>query len=95
VELASFADAGLGPFCADYGALMRPPAETNRIDRFQRVPSDLRKYLEYTARIKAEYGSVMRFVVKERLCWGDGDVQDLRPKGGPFEFDGKSSDYFR
>lgn len=88
MELASFVDAGgLGPFRADYRALVRPPAETNRIDRFQRVPSDLRKYLEYTARIKAEYGSVMRFVVKERLCWGDGDVQDLRPKGAPFEFD--------
>ncbi|KAJ5174710.1 uncharacterized protein N7482_000587 [Penicillium canariense] len=59
---------------------------TNRIDRFQRVPSDLRKYLEYTARIKAEYGSVMRFVVKERLRWGDGNPEDLHPRGGPFEF---------
>lgn len=88
MELASFVDAYLGPFCADHRALVRHPAETNRIDRFQRVPSDLRKYLEYTSRIKAEYGSVMRFVVKERLCWGDGDVQDLHPKGGPFEFDG-------
>ncbi|CAI7649524.1 unnamed protein product [Penicillium pancosmium] len=70
--------------CADQGA---PPAETNRIDRFQRVPSDLRKYLEYTAQIKAEYGSVMQFVVKERLGWGDGNTQDLQPKGGPFEFE--------
>lgn len=64
-------------------------AGTNRIDRFQRVPSDLRKYLEYTAQIKAEYGSVMRFVVKERLRWGDGDSpEDLKPRGRPFEFDG-------
>lgn len=61
---------------------------TNRIDRFQRVPSDLRKYLEYTAHIKAEYGSVMRFVVKERLRWGNGDTNDLKPRGSPFEFDG-------
>lgn len=75
----------LGPIVADQGA---PPAETNRIDRFQRVPSDLRKYLEYTAQIKAEYGSVMQFVVKERLGWGDGNTQDLQPKGGPFEFEG-------
>ncbi|KAJ5667160.1 hypothetical protein N7507_003024 [Penicillium longicatenatum] len=60
---------------------------TNRIDRFQRVPSDLRKYLEYTAHIKAQYGSVMRFVVKERLKWGDGDTEEMKPKGGMFEFD--------
>lgn len=41
------------------------------------------------AQIKAEYGSVMRFVVKERLCWGDGSIEDLRPRGGPFEYAGK------
>jgi hypothetical protein len=64
-------------------------AGTNRIDRFQRVPSELRKYLEYMAQIKAEYGSVMRFVVKERLGWGDGSLEDLRPRGGPFEYAGK------
>ncbi|OQD87079.1 hypothetical protein PENANT_c006G10111 [Penicillium antarcticum] len=60
---------------------------TNRIDRFQRVPSDLRKYLEYTAQIKAEYSSVMRFVVKERLHWGDGSTEDLKSRGKPFEYD--------
>ncbi|KAJ6074621.1 uncharacterized protein N7446_002398 [Penicillium canescens] len=60
---------------------------TNRIDRFQRVPSDLRKYLEYTAQIKAEYSSVMRFVVKERLHWGDGSTEDLKPRGNLFEYD--------
>ncbi|KAJ5773463.1 hypothetical protein N7457_008359 [Penicillium paradoxum] len=62
-------------------------AETNRIDRFQRVPSELRKYLEYMAHIKAEYGGVMRFIVKERLGWGDGDGQDVKPRGQPFEYD--------
>lgn len=61
----------------------------NRIDRFQRVPSELRRYLEYMAQIKAEYGSVMRFVVTERLRWGE----DLQPRGGPFEYAGK--DCFR
>lgn len=61
---------------------------SNRIDRFQRLPSDLRKYLEYTSHIKTQYGSVMRFVVKERLHWGDGDIEDLKPKGRPFEFGG-------
>ncbi|KAJ5468182.1 hypothetical protein N7475_005934 [Penicillium sp. IBT 31633x] len=60
---------------------------TNRIDRFQRVPSELRKYLEYMTHIKAEYGSVMRFVVKERLVWGDGDCAKIKPRGRPFEYD--------
>ncbi|KAJ5384960.1 Protein of unknown function DUF3605 [Penicillium concentricum] len=60
---------------------------TNRIDRFQRVPSELRKYLEYMAHIKAEYASVMRFVVKERLGWGDGNVEDIKPRGSAFEYE--------
>lgn len=72
----------------------RSIAGTNRVERFHRVPSDLRKYLEYTSKIKAQYGSVMRFVVKERLCWGDGDADDLKPKGRPFEFDGTATSTF-
>jgi hypothetical protein len=60
---------------------------TNQIDRFQRVPSELRKYLEYMAHIKAEYTSVVRFVVKERLGWGDG-VEEIKPRGSPFEYEG-------
>jgi len=31
----------------------------------------------------------MRFVVKERLRWGDGDTNDLKPRGGLFESDGR------
>jgi len=52
---------------------------TNRIDRFQRVPSDLRKYLQFTSMIKAEWGSIMDFVLKRRLQW-----DDLTPSGLPF-----------
>ncbi|KAK9653043.1 hypothetical protein HCH54_002986 [Aspergillus fumigatus] len=59
----------------------------NRIDLFQRVPSELRRYLAFKAHIIANYGSIMRFMAKERLHWGDGDAEDLRPKGRPFEFD--------
>lgn len=62
--------------------------DTNRIDLFQRVPSELRRYLEFMAQIKAEYSSIMRFVIKERLRWGDGNQSDLQPRGKPFEFDG-------
>ncbi|KAI4740693.1 hypothetical protein E4T50_08884 [Aureobasidium sp. EXF-12298] len=52
---------------------------TNRIDLFQRVPSDLRRYKAYVARLKQQYGSVMNFVMAERLRW-----QDLVPQGEPF-----------
>ncbi|KAI1911376.1 hypothetical protein LOZ61_003899 [Ophidiomyces ophidiicola] len=43
--------------------------ETNQINRFLRLPSDLRRYLEYMAQIKAQYGSVLDFIIQERLRW--------------------------
>lgn len=58
---------------------------TNRIDLFQRVPSDLRRYKAYTAKLKQEYGSVMNFVMAERLEW-----RDLVPQGEPFSIPGKT-----
>lgn len=45
--------------------------ETNRIDLLQRVPSDLRKYLEFNAKLRKEYGSVMNYILKVRLGWDD------------------------
>ncbi|MCJ1391832.1 hypothetical protein MMC18_004699 [Xylographa bjoerkii] len=36
-----------------------------------RAPSDLRRYLAYTFKLKKEYGSVINFVQKERLQWTD------------------------
>ncbi|KAL8713238.1 MAG: hypothetical protein Q9220_002759 [cf. Caloplaca sp. 1 TL-2023] len=53
--------------------------DENRIDRFVRVPSDLRRYLEYNSRLKKEHGSVMDFVVKERLKWSDLKAKDPVP----------------
>ncbi|KAF7594811.1 hypothetical protein BBP40_008314 [Aspergillus hancockii] len=67
--------------------LVKELVRTNRIDGFQRLPSDLRKYLEFKEQIVAEYGSIMRFIVKERLRWGDGNPDDLKPRGHPFMFD--------
>ncbi|PYH92472.1 hypothetical protein BO71DRAFT_25515 [Aspergillus ellipticus CBS 707.79] len=67
--------------------LAKDIVRTNRIDRFQRLPSDLRRYLEFKEQIIAKYGSIMRFVVKERLRWGEGTLEDLKPKGKPFAFD--------
>ena len=51
----------------------------NRLDLFVRIPSDLRKYREYNGMLEKEHGSVMQFVMKERLHWND-----LTPKGKPF-----------
>jgi hypothetical protein len=51
----------------------------NRIDLFIRRPSDLRTYREYCDKLVKEYGSVMAFVMQERLKWND-----LTPKGEPF-----------
>ena len=50
--------------------------EDNRIDLLLRTPSDLRRYLEYMAGLEKEYGSVINFVIKERLRWAD-----LTPQG--------------
>ncbi|MCJ1370995.1 hypothetical protein MMC20_002210 [Loxospora ochrophaea] len=53
--------------------------KTNRIDLFQRVPSSLRKYLGYNAKLKREYGSVMDFVLKERLGWINPTARSTKP----------------
>ncbi|KAI0523658.1 hypothetical protein F5B22DRAFT_633793 [Xylaria bambusicola] len=55
----------------------------NRIDLFQRVPSELRKYLAYTWKLKQEYGSVLNFILTKRLYWDT----PITPKGRPFEYD--------
>ena len=55
----------------------------NRLDLFQRVPSDLRRYLAYNWKLKQEYGSVMNFVLSQRLGWKEPIVS----KGNPFQFD--------
>lgn len=31
----------------------------------------MRRYLAYNAKLRKEYGSVMNFIVKERLKWSD------------------------
>lgn len=41
----------------------------NRLDLFQRRPSDLRRYLENNYHLRQRYGSVMNFVLTHRLAW--------------------------
>ncbi|KAL9079413.1 MAG: hypothetical protein Q9157_001712 [Trypethelium eluteriae] len=45
--------------------------ETNHLELFERVPTDMRRYKEYTWKLKREYGSVMNFILQERLKWND------------------------
>lgn len=60
----------------------------NRLDLFLRVPSGLRRYREYCVELIEQYGSVMAFVMQERVKW-----EDVRPKGGPFEYAGMNLTY--
>ncbi|KAK6948442.1 hypothetical protein Daesc_010208 [Daldinia eschscholtzii] len=55
----------------------------NRLGSFRRIPSDLRRYLEYTWKLKRDYGSVMNFVLTQRLHW----EAPVKPRGKPFEFE--------
>ena len=55
--------------------------EINRPDLYHRVPSDLRNYLAYNWKLKLQYGSVMDFILQERLHW----TAPVRPRGSlPF-----------
>jgi hypothetical protein len=53
----------------------------NRIDLFQRIPSELRRYLAYNWGLKQQYGSVMEFVLQKRLGW----TLPIVPEGKPFK----------
>ena len=70
--------ANLSTLDADFKRLTWPEVRAhvaaNRLDQFTRVPSELRRYRQYTEKLVREYGSVMRFVLDERLGWRDGGV---------------------
>jgi len=53
---------------------------TNRLEDFKRYPSDLRKYLLWSQKTKAEYGSITNFVLKERLHWTPIDANSAPPR---------------
>ncbi|KAL5402109.1 hypothetical protein PMIN03_010943 [Paraphaeosphaeria minitans] len=54
----------------------------DRVDLFHRVPSELRRYRQFTHRLVKQYGSIMNFIVNERLQW-----KSMSPRGRPFEYD--------
>lgn len=56
----------------------------NRIDLFQRTPSDLRQYVQFVHYLKKTLGSVLHFIQHERLRWAS-----IQPSGqAAFENDG-------
>ena len=54
---------------------------TNRLDLFERVPSNLRYYVEFNWKLKREYGSVMQFILSQRLHW----EMPIEAKAAPFQ----------
>lgn len=42
---------------------------TNRLQDFRRWPSELRRYREFIWQLKQEWGSVMEYMLSERLHW--------------------------
>ena len=57
--------------------------ETNRIDRFQRVPSELRRYLAYNWKLRSRYGSVMAYMLQGRIKWTNITPNDPTPFADP------------
>jgi len=55
---------------------------TDRVDKFHRVPSELRRYREFTYNVVRDYGSIMKFIVDERLEWAS-----MEARGRPFEYE--------
>ncbi|KAM3548963.1 hypothetical protein MY1884_008953 [Beauveria asiatica] len=55
---------------------------TNRLERFQRVPSQLRRYKKFSYLTAQRHGTIAAFVLNERLRW----TAPVRPRGRPFEY---------
>lgn len=57
----------------------------DRPDLFVRVPSELRRYREYCQAVQEKYGSIMQFMLQERLKW-----KDTEPMAEDFENTGET-----
>ncbi|KAF1815093.1 hypothetical protein P152DRAFT_371879, partial [Eremomyces bilateralis CBS 781.70] len=56
-------------------------AAENRLELFTRTPSQLRRYLTWSRRIRIEYGGMLNYICTERLQWdiADGGVACVNP----------------
>lgn len=50
----------------------------NELEAFQREPLELRRYLQFIHLLKKRYGSIMTFILSERLGWEEGDHGEER-----------------
>ena len=57
------------------------------------MPSDIRKYIAYTTKLKEDYGSVARFVLEKRLQWKDLEPRDADPFNNPDTSKGRSHNF--
>jgi len=77
----------MGSWDSDYQiqdwAKVQELVRTNRIDLFQRAPSELRRYRQFIFNIIQEYGSVMKFVLCTRLQWDSVVPSSTVPFGDP------------
>jgi len=62
---------------------------TNQLDELKRWPSFLKAYLAWTAHVKKQYGSVMAYLLAQRLFW-----EPLEDETGALRFDVRSSTPF-
>jgi len=73
----------IGSWDADYECMpwleVKELIASNRIDLFQRIPSELRRYRQYIYQTEKEHGSINNFIQHELLRWSD-----LTPQGSPF-----------
>jgi hypothetical protein len=56
---------------------------TNNLERFQRIPSNLRRYKAFTYRLGKLHGSIANFVLSQRLQW----ELPVVPRGAPFQYE--------
>ncbi|MCJ1470097.1 hypothetical protein MMC07_008742 [Pseudocyphellaria aurata] len=56
---------------------------TKRIDGFRRLPSDLRRYLAFNAKVKEDYGSVNNYIIQKMLQWTDQEPKDADAFNNP------------
>ncbi|KAL8928760.1 MAG: hypothetical protein Q9208_001538 [Pyrenodesmia sp. 3 TL-2023] len=55
---------------------------TNALDSLRRWPSDLKRYLHWTAATKAQYGTITNYICQERLHWHPLPVEEGNIPGG-------------
>ncbi|KAI9762213.1 MAG: NADH-cytochrome b5 reductase [Chaenotheca gracillima] len=64
---------------------LRSIIEDNDLGVLKRKPSDLRRYMKWSAATKAQYGSMTAFVCQERLHWTPLPPDDQTRTGTAFE----------